>query len=124
MSNIIHGRLPGNRSIFVSFIDLKKAYNSVDRKILWQKLEKIGIPNQMASMIKNIYNQVSCAVKANDTISEFFAVDYGVRQGCILSPLLFNIFIIDIMVHLNNEKGISVGGEIINCLMYADDLVV
>ena len=123
LSNIIHGRLLGNRSTFVSFIDLKKAYDPVDRKILWRKLEKIGIPNQMVSMIKNLYNQVSCTVKTNDTISEFFAVDYGVRQGCILSPLLF-IFINDIIVYLNNEKGISVGGEIINCLMYADDLAV
>ena len=51
---------------------------------------------------------MSCAVKTNDTISEFFAVDYGVRQGCILSTLLFNIFINDIIVHL----------------MYADNLAI
>ena len=97
--NMIHNRLMGNKSSFVAFIDLCKAYDSVNRDLLWNKLQRIGISKKMIIMIKSltVYDGVSCCVKLdNSHISDFFLITQGVRQGCILSPLLLNIFINDI----------------------------
>ena len=71
-------------STYAAFIDLKKAYDWVNRNILFSKPKSIGISSKMSNALYSIYNNVQ---------TEWFEVTSGLKQGCILPPLLFNIFI-------------------------------
>ncbi len=78
--------------LFVCFIDLQKAYDSVDRKLLWLILNRFGVPDKLISVIRAFHDGMRAAVRFGDETSEWFEVDKGLRQGCVLAPLLFNLF--------------------------------
>ena len=73
---------------------LLRCFNSAFT-LLWGKLIKLGISGRMLEALKSLYKEVKCAVRINWQISDWFDVKIGLKQGCILSPLLFNIFIKD-----------------------------
>ena len=80
-------------SLFMCFIDLQKAYDTVDRTLLWQVLTRIGVPPQMIAVIRQFHDGMRACVRPDDGVcSDWFEVEQGLRQGCVLSPLLFNIF--------------------------------
>ena len=80
-------------SLFMCFIDLQKAYDTVDRTLLWQVLTRIGVPPQMIAVIRKFHNGRRACVRPDGGVcSDWFKVEQGLRQGCVLSPLLFNIF--------------------------------
>ena len=80
-------------SLFMCFIDLQKAYDTVDRTLLWQVPTRIGVPPQMIAVIRQLHEWMRACVRPNDGVcSDWFEVEQGLRQGCVLSPLLFNIF--------------------------------
>ena len=80
-------------SLFMCFIDLQKAYDTVDRTLLWQVLTRIGVPPQMIAVIQQFHDGMRACVRPYDGVcSDWFEVEQGLRQGCVLSPLLFNIF--------------------------------
>ena len=117
----------GKRKLFACFIDFKKAYDSVWHEGLFQKMKKNGIMGNFLNLVKDIYKKTNCAVKVKDSTTNFFNYTKGVRQGCPLSPILFNMYIDDIFetVNKNNESDISLGGrDKYNALMYADDLII
>ena len=117
--NKLQGRL------FACFIDFKKAYDSVDHQLLWKKLVDAGISSKVLALLKSMYKDIKCRVKSRGLISEEFLYTIGVRQGFVLSPLLFNLFINDISDLLKKERcGISVGDALIYILLYADDIVL
>ena len=124
LTNVIHSKLLDGKECFVAFIDLRKAFDSVDRRLLWQKLLGIGISGKMTSILRNLYEETSCCIKIDNDKSDFFPVNQGVRQGCILSPLLFNLFIDDLCNDLQSDLGIQLGEFLFNCLLYADDLAL
>ena len=76
------------------FIDLQKAYDTVDRTLPWQVLTRIGVPPpQMIAVIRHIHDGIRDCVRPNVGVcSDWFEVEQGLRQGCVLSPLLLNIF--------------------------------
>ena len=75
------------------FVDLQKAYDTVDRTLLWQVLTRIGVPPQMIAVIRQFHDGMRACVRRDDGVcSDWFEVEQGLRQGCVLSPLLFNIF--------------------------------
>ena len=75
------------------FIDLQKAYDSVDRELLWEILTRSGVPTKMLTIIRNFHEGMWTCVRTDDgEHSEWFDVPQGLRQGCVLSPLLFNVF--------------------------------
>ena len=79
--------------LHVCFIDLQKAYDTVDRTLLWQVLTRIGVPPQMIAVIQQFHDGMRACVRTDDGVcSDWFDVEQGQRQGCVLSPLLFNIF--------------------------------
>ena len=79
--------------LYVCFIDLTKAYDSVDRTLLWTVLARFGVPLQMISVIRQFHDGMRACVRLDDGVcSGWFAVEQGLRQGCVLAPLLFNIF--------------------------------
>ena len=80
-------------SLFMCFIDLQKAYDTVDRTFLLQVLTRIGVPPQMITVILQLLDGMRACVRPGDGVcSDWFEVGQGLRQGCVLSPLLSNIF--------------------------------
>ena len=80
-------------SLFMCFIYLQKAYDTVDRTLLWQVLTRIGVPPQMLAVIQQFHDGMRAYVQPDDGVySDWFEVEQRLRQGCVLSPLLFNIF--------------------------------
>ena len=79
--------------LHVCFINLTKAYDSVDRTLLWTILARFGVPQNMISVIRQFHDGMRACVRLDDRVcSGWFAVEQGLRQGCVLAPLLFNIF--------------------------------
>lgn len=107
-------------------MDFAKAFDYVDRDILWYKLIKIGVRGQMLDIIRSIYNNVKSRVKNKNTLSEAFSCNIGVRQGECLSPFLFAMYINDLEKELeeNGVNGIDIGMIKILLLLYADDIVL
>ncbi|CAM9661930.1 unnamed protein product, partial [Ectocarpus sp. 12 AP-2014] len=78
--------------LYKCFVDLKKAFDSVDRELLW-KVARAGIPEEMITVIRQFHDGMRARVRMDDgEFSTWFWVTQGLRQGCVLSPLLFNIF--------------------------------
>ena len=114
-----------NGSVFTCFLDASKAFDRVNHSILFGKLSNRGIPRYVIRMLSYWYENQQMCVRWGGTYSTFFCVTNGVRQGSILSPYLFNIYVNDLSVALNACRvGCCVGKVIINHLMYADDLVI
>ena len=114
--------------LYVCFIDLTKAYDSVDRTLLWIVLARFGVPHIIISVIRQFHDGMRACVRLDDRVcSRWFAVEQGLRQGCVLAPLLFNIFfaavinlastrfkadkgIMDALVHLRKKRGAGGAG--------------
>ena len=85
-------------SIFMCSIDLQKAYDTVDRALLWQVLPHNGVPAQMIAAIRHFHDGMGTRVRPGDGVcSNWFQVEQGLRQRCVLSPLSFNIFFADVL---------------------------
>ena len=123
--SIIETRKKCKMSTVTAFIDFRKAYDSINRSKLWHKLQDIGLCGKMMNAIKSIYSSVSSCVRVNSHKTDWFDVKCGLRQGCILSPILFNLFINDLAVYLKSLNiGVQLGDEKICILIYADDIVL
>ena len=82
------------------FIDLQKAYDSVDRELLWVVLARFGVPEKMLTVIRQFHEGMRDLERTYDgEYSEWFDVTQGLRQGCVLSPLFFNIFFAAVTRH-------------------------
>ena len=91
------------------YIDLVKAYDKVNHNLLWLILTKRGVPSNFLNLIKNLYIGAEACIKTNDGVTNSFKLKNGLKQGSILSPLLFNIFfgcIIDLF-HIRS-KGLGI----------------
>ena len=110
----------------MAFIDFKKAFNTIDRSLfLFIKLCSLELDGKMIEAIKTIYRDVQCCVRINGERSDWLTVTSGLKQGCKLSCMLFNIFINDLATFLEAVGVvIEVSGELICSLLYADDLVL
>ena len=79
--------------LYLCFIDLTKAYDSVDRTLLWDVLARFGVPPRMLAVIRQIHDGMQACMRLDDgECSDKFDVGQGLRQGCVLAPLLFNMF--------------------------------
>ena len=125
--NIIDTRKKLKKSTFCAFIDFKKAYDTINRPMLWKRLTDIGISGKMFQAVKSLYTSVKSCVRVNSYRTEWFDVNCGLRQGCVLtlSPLLFNLFIDDLAVFLKSlDLGVKVADENVCLMLYADDVVL
>jgi len=73
------------------FVDFKKAFDSISHDKLWVTMMDMGYPLHLIDLLAKLYNKQLAKVKVAGTLSEWFCVKKGVRQGCVLSPYLFNI---------------------------------
>jgi len=88
---------------YVAFVDLKKAYDSVPRKLLFKVLRAEGIPEVMVRILESLYSKTTGRVRVKGMLGAEFDLRTGVRQGCVISPLLFNIYLNHILKRAERE---------------------
>ena len=115
--------------LFLCFINLQKAYDSVDRTLLWQVLARFGVPPQMIEVIRHFHGEMKACVRNDDgRCSEWFEVAQGLCKGCVLSLLLFNMFFAAILLVALFMERFSKDSECvwraIWGMLYADDACI
>ena len=79
------------KNIYFCFIDYAKAFDSVDHNKLWKILKEMCIPDHLTCLLRNLYAGQEATVRIGHGPTDWFQIGKGVRQGCILSPCLFNL---------------------------------
>ena len=90
--------------LYLNFIDFRQAFNSVDRETIWQLLHHYGIPQSFITLIQQLYEGATCQIIHNSKLTEDFEVRTGVRQGCMLSPMIF-LLVVDWVMHQTTKTG-------------------
>lgn len=125
VAEVLRLRRNQKKETHCAFLDIKKAYDTVHRDGLWMRLLDVGIRGKMWRVLKNLYDVVESSVLVGKQRSEWFAVEAGVRQGCILSPILFAIWIDGLARALKRAKVKSVIQDInFNFTFFADDIAL
>ena len=116
--------LQHQQDLFHVFVDFKKAFDRVWHAALWSTMKLYNINANLIKVIESLYSKATSAVYYNGSVGEWFRTTVGVRQGCLLSPTLFNIFLKRIMTDAleNHEGWVSIGGRTITNLRFADDI--
>ena len=112
--------------VYCVFIDLEKAYDSVWREGIWKISEYYGIPKIIVELLRSWYTGISSCVRVDGGEGEWFPIRTGLRQGCVLSPSLFNVYM-DAMMRKVTEGapgGVRVGQENVVDLDFADDVAL
>jgi hypothetical protein len=130
-----------NKPLFLCFIDIQKAYDSVDRNLLWKVCRCYSISDKLIRLLKLLHSKIKAQVRIGGKLSEAFEIETGLMQGGIISPMLFNIFFDYVIRKVIDEAGINCiklafGSKDffhtdkyhfeeldVVALMYADDLV-
>ena len=115
-----------NKTMRMVCVDLEKAFDRVDRELLWQVLESYGVRGRLKEAVKSLYLHSEACVRVQRKNSEWFDVEMGVRQGCTMSPWLFNL-VMDSIVREARESfqgGVQLEGSKVHFLLFADDLVL
>ena len=98
-----------------------KAFDCVDHNKLWKILKEMGIPDHMTCLLRNLYAGQEATVITGHGTTDWFQIGQGVRQCCILSPCLFNLYFMRNAGLEETQAGIKIAGRNINNLRYADD---
>ena len=112
------------KDLYICFIDYAKAFDKVKHENLIDCLKQIGLDSKDIRVIANLYWFQQAAIRVDNEVSDYTPIQRGVRQGCVLSPLLFNIYTELIFRNFDQLKGTSIGGRNINNLRYVDDTVL
>ena len=125
LTNIIESRKLRRQNTFVAYVDFSKAYDRLHRDLLWYKLRKMGLHGNLLDALKSLYSGVSGSVRLNGHMSEWFNINTGLKQGCVISPLLFNLYVNDIAQNIKSlDKGININNTQVSILQYADDIAL
>ena len=112
------------KNIYFCFLDYAKAFDCVDHNKPWKILKEMGIPDHLICILRNLYAGQEATVRNGHGTTDWFQIGKGVRQGCILSPCLFNFYAECLMRNAGLEEaqaGIKIAGRHINNLRYAED---
>ena len=112
------------KNIYFCFIDYAKAFDCVDHKKPCKVLKEMGIPDYLICLLRNLHAGQKATVRTGHGTTDWFQIRKGVRQDCVLSPCLFNLYAEYIMRNAGLEEaqaGIKIAWRNINNLRYADD---
>ena len=115
------------KNIYFCFIDYVKAFDCVDHNKLWKILREMGIPDHLTCLLRNLYAGQEATFRTGHGTIIWFQIRKGVRQSCILSPCLFNLYAEYTMTNAELDEaqaGIKIAGRNINNLRYADDITL
>ena len=101
---IIENTREFQKIIYFCFIDYAKAFDCVDHNKLWEILKEMGIPDPLTCLLRNLYAGQEETVRTGHGTTDWFQIGKGVRQGCILSPCLFNLYAKYIMRNAGLKK--------------------
>ena len=125
ITEVVSYYVRNNSSVFCCLLDLKKAFDKVEFSLLFHKLKENKVPGVFIRLLIFIYIQQSCKVRWGSTLSEKFMVKNGVRQGAVLSPTLFSLYMNTLLLQLKDSGfGCHVGNEFYGALAYADDIAL
>ena len=127
LQTLIEKTKKSKKKLYVAFIDFKKAYDTVNRALLFDRLRQLGINGLFYRNIFEMYKNTKYSIKMKDGYLEPILSNLGLRQGCPLSPMLFNLFIDDVSDIFLNTVGtdpVHLQGKEISHFLYADDLVL
>ncbi|XP_055907465.1 uncharacterized protein LOC129942508 [Eupeodes corollae] len=110
------------KKLYAFFVDFKAAFDCIDRRSLFLKLSNLGVSTKMLRIFQKLYEENKSAVWDGNSLSNWFEPTTGVKQGCLLSPLLFSIYLDDLVTVL--PGGVPFDGMSLKILLYADDIVV
>ena len=122
LAAIVHLKFNEKKKVYALFVDLKAAFDKIPRKLLMFKLRSLGLSSKFVNFVEEMYKSTASVVWNGSELSERFNTLSGVKQGCILSPLLFTLYLNDIHEHIGG--GLQIDDININVLLYADDLVI
>ena len=113
------------KDVYICFIDYTKAFDRVKHFKMIECLSEIGIHDKDLQIISTLYREQSASVRTESGMTSEFKIKKGVRQGCVLSPHLFNLYTEKIFREVEDMKGVNIGGvNTNNNLRYADDTVL
>ncbi len=114
------------KKVYACFVDLKKAFDTVWHTGALYALLQAGCSTQFTLLIQNMYSKLQSCIRLDNIRSEFFPIKVGTRQGCNLSPIIFNLFINKLPQYLDNiaTQPFSIMDHRISSLLYADDIVL
>ena len=126
LKTLIDQSFKRKNKLYSCFVDFKKAYDTVWRNGLMYKMLEKGLNSKFVRLIQNIYSKTKPCVQLESGLSHSFDSSVGLKQGCNLSPTLFNIFVNDLIHYVNqsNSDAPYLGNVKVSCLLYADDLVL
>jgi len=103
------------KNICFCFIDYAEAFDCVDHNKLWKILKEMGIPDHLTCLLRNLYEGQEATVRTGHGATDWFQIGKGIRQGCILSFCVFNLYAEYIMTNASREEaqaGIKISGKI------------
>ena len=115
------------KNIYFCFIYYTKAFDCVDHNKLWKILQEKGMPDYLTHLLRNLYAGQEATVRTRHGTADWFQIEKGVCQGCILSPSLFNLYAEYIMQNARLDEGhagIKIAGRNINNLRIAEDTTI
>ena len=126
LNAIVDKILSERKKLYCTFVDMKRAFDSVYLNGLWLKLFKAGVDGKMLRIVKDMYFQVKSCVKCCNSYSEYFECAVGLKQGEVISPLLFSLFIDDLELFLQDDvnSGLTLDDITIILMLFADDMVI
>ena len=93
LHSIIHRQLSRHRKLYAAFIDFRKAFDSINRDVLWRILAAYGMEGRLLRMLKAVYSNVQSSVRCEGRYSDSFACNRGLKQGCKMSPTIFSLLV-------------------------------
>jgi len=127
LRQILEQTVEFNSTLYVTFVDYEKAFDSIHRASLWRILRYYGIPWKIVNVVKLLYSDPQCRVLYGTNLTESFKVTTGVKQGCLLSPLLFILAMNWIMEDTIKDRRRGIRWtltSVLEDLDYADDVAL
>ena len=115
------------KNIYFCFIDYAKDFDCVDHNKLWKIMKEMGIPDHLTCLLRNLCAGQEAEVRTGHGTTDWFQIGKGVRQDCILSPCLFNVYAEYLLQNAGlheTQAGIKIAGRNINNLRYTDDTIL